>query len=279
MASPEYLALRAYHYSRLLAGLLGGRRNRWRGVRILGYHRLSHEREPLSVAPAAFRRQMEAVRAAGLIPISLDRALELLAGPEIDARYLCVTFDDGYLDNVEHGEPVLRELGIPATIFLPTGVIDRRSAYFWVEPPPPALDWSQVRAASARGVLSFQSHTDSHHWLPQVSDEQALHEFADSKTLIERHTGRPVNSIAFPGGLYGPREQRLVREAGYRAGLTTDHGFNARAQDLTALKRTLIYSGDGVVDFAAKLSGLLDGPARLRALLYGRLGPARTQPS
>jgi hypothetical protein len=33
------------------------------------------------------------------------------------------------------------------------------------------------------------------------------------------------------------------------------------------------------VDFAAKLSGLLDGPARLRALLYGRLGPARTQPS
>jgi peptidoglycan/xylan/chitin deacetylase (PgdA/CDA1 family) len=278
MPSPGYLAMRAYHRWRLLNGRLRGRRDRWRGVRILGYHRLSDANESLSVSPAAFRRQMEIVLESGANPISLDRALDLL-GPEIADRYVCVTFDDGYLDNVEQGEPVLRSLGIPATIFLPTGIIDRRVGYFWFDRPAPALSWEQISRISREGVIRFQSHGDTHAWLPELSDADALREFAESKALIERHTGSAVTSIAFPGGLYGQREQRLVREVGYRAGLTTDPGVNTGAEDPTALKRTLIYSGDSPSDFAAKLSGLLDGPARLRELLYHRFGPSRHTPA
>jgi peptidoglycan/xylan/chitin deacetylase (PgdA/CDA1 family) len=270
--------MRAYYRWRLLGGLLRRRRNRWRGVRILGYHRLAEPTEVLSVSPAAFRRQMEMALESGVKPVGLDRALELL-GTEIDDRYLCVTFDDGYLDNVEHGEPVLRELGIPATIFLPTGVIDRRVGYFWYEQPPAALSWEQVARLAREGVIGFQSHTDSHPWLPELADDEVRRELSDSKALIEQHTGSVVSSIAFPGGLYGPREQRLLRETGYLAGVTTDHGVNTRTQDRTALKRTLIYSGDAPSDFAAKLSGLLDGPARLRNLLYRRFGPSRRSPA
>jgi peptidoglycan/xylan/chitin deacetylase (PgdA/CDA1 family) len=244
----------------------------------LGYHRLAEANEPLSVSPAAFKRQMEMLLESSVKPISLDRALELL-GSEIDDRYVCVTFDDGYVDNIEHGEPVLRALQIPATIFLPTAIIDRRAGYFWVDPPPPALSWAEIHRVSQQGLISFQSHSDSHAWLPELSESDVLREFIESKALIERHTGSSVNSLAFPGGLYGPREQRLLRRAGYRAGLTTDHGVNTAAQDLTALRRTLIYSGDRSSDFAAKLSGLLDGPARMRRLLYGRMGPSGRKPA
>jgi peptidoglycan/xylan/chitin deacetylase (PgdA/CDA1 family) len=278
VATAEYLAMRAYQYSRRLGGRLSGRRDRWRGVRILGYHRLSEANEPLSVSPAAFKRQMEMLLESSVKPISLDRALELL-GSEIDDRYVCVTFDDGYVDNIEHGEPVLRALEIPATIFLPTAIIDRRARYFWVDQPPPALTWEQIQRVSQEGLISFQSHGDSHAWLPELSESDVLREFIESKALIERHAGLPVNSIAFPGGLYGAREQRLLRQAGYRAGLTTDHGVNTAVQDLTSLRRTLIYSGDSSSDFAAKLSGLLDGPARMRNLLYKRFGPSRRSPA
>lgn len=278
MASAGYLAMRAYHHWRRLGGLLRGRRNRWSGVRILGYHRLADADEPLSVAPVAFREQMELLLEAGVSPVSLDRALDLL-GSEIGNRYVCVTFDDGYRDNVEQGEPVLRELGIPATIFLPTGIVDRRTSYFWYRQPPPALTWEEIARVAREGVIRFQSHGDTHVWLPQLSDADVLHELTLSKTLIERHTGSAVTSIAFPGGLYGPREQRLLEESGYRAGVTTDPGVNPGGQDLTALKRTLIYSDDGLSDFAAKLSGLLDGPARLRNLLYARYGPSRHSPA
>jgi peptidoglycan/xylan/chitin deacetylase (PgdA/CDA1 family) len=190
-----------------------------------------------------------------------------------------VTFDDGYLDNIEHGEPVLRALGIPATIFLPTAIIDGRASYFWYDDPPVALRWEDIERIPADGLIRFESHTVTHRWLPQLSDAEVLGEFVDSKATIERHTGSNVTSLAFPGGLYGPREQRLLVQAGYRAGLTTSHGVNGDGQALTALRRTLIYSGDGPADFAAKLSGLLDGPARLRTLLYHRLGPTRNAPA
>ncbi len=270
MASAGYCAMRAYHHWRLLGGRLRGRRDRWLGVRILGYHRLSEANEWLCVSPVAFRRQMEMVVESGATPISLDRALDLL-GSHIDGRYVCVTFDDGYLDNIEQGLPVLRSLGMPATIFLPTGIIDRRVGYFWFDqPPPPALRWDEIRRVSREGLIRFQSHGDTHAWLPGLPDVDVLREFTQSKALIERHTGSPATSIAFPGGLYSLREQRLVRQAGYRAGLTIDPGVNTNAQDPTALKRTMIYSGDGPSDFAAKLSGLLDGPARLRNVLHNR---------
>jgi peptidoglycan/xylan/chitin deacetylase (PgdA/CDA1 family) len=274
MTSASYLAMRAYHRWRLLGGLLRGRRNRWRGVRILGYHRLAESGGSLSVSPAAFRRQMEMVLESGATPVSLSHALELIGGG-VDGQFVAVTFDDGYLDNVEHGEPVLRALAIPATIFLPTAIIERRASYFWYDEPPVPLRWDQIERVHADGLIRFESHTATHRWLPQLSDAEVLSEFTDSKTAIEQHTGSKVTSLAFPGGLYGPREQRLLVQAGYRAGLTTSHGVNGDGQDLTALRRTLIYSGDGPSDFAAKLSGLLDGPARMRTLLYHRLGPAR----
>lgn len=46
------------------------------------------------------------------------------------ARYCVVTFDDGWLDNYCHAYPVLKRLGLPATIFLPTDYVGKEE-WFW----------------------------------------------------------------------------------------------------------------------------------------------------
>ena len=116
------------------------------GVRILAYHRVAEARDPLAVGPDRFRRHMEVLLQSGLRVLRLDAALDVLAGP-VDEPCVCVTFDDGYRDTLEHAAPILRELGIPATVFLPTAVIDGSAAFDWYrDAPPPAMSWAMSRS-------------------------------------------------------------------------------------------------------------------------------------
>lgn len=267
-------AARAYLHARIARGRLGGG-DGWAGIRILGYHRIADAPDPLAVHPAAFRRQMELVRASGAEPVSLAAAVDLLAAGPVAGRKLVVTFDDAYLDNLEAAAPVLRDLGIPATIFVPTDVLDGTGSYWWYDDPPPALDWAQVRELDAGGLIAFGSHTCSHPHLPKVGDDQARHEIAGSREVLAERLGHAVDTLCYPAGLYGPRELGLARESGYRAGLTTAAGVNDGAGDLLELRRTLIYREDGPRTFQAKLDGLTDDESSLlRTIRERRARPA-----
>ncbi|HVI09866.1 MAG TPA: GNAT family N-acetyltransferase [Candidatus Binatia bacterium] len=91
---------------------------------ILQYHRVNDDHDPfLGGLPAgAFRAQMRHL-AAHFPFLTLD---QLARGefPGGHKFYVAVTFDDGYRDNFLCAFPVLKELGIPATIFLATGYVN-----------------------------------------------------------------------------------------------------------------------------------------------------------
>ena len=264
---PAYLAARAYQRARVARPRRGA--PAWHGVRILGYHRIAAAADSLSVSPARFRDQMRAVAESGAEPIRLDRALELLRRP-VSGRYICVTFDDGYRDNLVAAAPVLAELEIPATVYLPSRIIDGAETFHWYDDPPPALTWDEVGELLADGLVDVQSHTRTHPLLPQVDDARSREEIALSKLEIERHVPYALTSFCYPAGLYGPREVEYVREARYAAAVTTNPGVNAGGGDLLELRRTLIYGADDMRTFVAKLDGVLDGETVLRRALHAR---------
>jgi len=133
-ASP--LLKRVLHHSGLLA-LARLARQRVRGV-VLRYHALTDGAdEVLYAAPDiclpvdAFRLQMAFARRAYSV-VSVDRLVAALeSGDKLPPRSLAVTFDDGYADNHRLALPVLRDLGLSATVYVATGAVSN-AAPFWV---------------------------------------------------------------------------------------------------------------------------------------------------
>ncbi len=113
-------------------GLPALRRRREReGPVILLYHRVADRSwDPLGVcvSPANFARQVEVVKATReLVPLT-----EIASG-DAPPGALALTFDDGYLDNLEHAAPALAAAGVPATLFVSTGHVAEARSFWWDE--------------------------------------------------------------------------------------------------------------------------------------------------
>lgn len=93
---------------------------------ILIYHRVLAEKDfMLPGAPTAekFEWHMELI-SKYFHPLSLDSALALMDSGELPDRAVCVTFDDGYSDNEKVAMPILKRLGVPATVFVATSFLN-----------------------------------------------------------------------------------------------------------------------------------------------------------
>jgi hypothetical protein len=66
-------------------------------------------------------------------PISLTEALQILySDKNFPKNSILITFDDGYDDNYKIAYPILKEHGIPATFFITTNFIDKKTP-LWFE--------------------------------------------------------------------------------------------------------------------------------------------------
>lgn len=126
-AGADALLRAAGDHWRLVADGPGRRLSRRDGppVQILIYHRVRPGPAPFAIdaiPPERFRSQMEHLaRAYRVLP--LDEIRRRAEEGSLPARCAAVTFDDGYADNHEHALPILRSLGVPATVFVVTGCV------------------------------------------------------------------------------------------------------------------------------------------------------------
>ena len=100
---------------------------------VLCYHRIFEpESDPhlLSVSPDYFRQQLQVIKRIAH-PLSLDQLGEAVGRRNLPRRGVIITFDDGYLDNLENALPILREVGLPATIYIATGYVETDREFWW----------------------------------------------------------------------------------------------------------------------------------------------------
>jgi peptidoglycan/xylan/chitin deacetylase (PgdA/CDA1 family) len=253
------LAKAALVRGQALAGTVRARSPR-PGLRILYYHRISEERDPLAVTPAAFRRQMDVLAASGQRVVDLYAIDELVLEPGEAA--IALTFDDGYRDVLQHGLPVLREYGFASTVFVVPGAIAGRAAFSWygTRAMPPLAGWDELRDEERAGLVHFEPHTVTHPVLTTLSPADARSEIAESKAAVEHELGRPARIFCYPGGYHSQREVDLVQECGYRAAVTCEFGVNSAPFAHNELRRTIVERSDPLWLFRARLTGATDTP-------------------
>lgn len=114
-------------------GLRRLRRSRRAHGFILMYHRVADARlDPwnICVSPANFRQQLRALTALA-DPVPLEGLPDALRRGRSERPVFAVTFDDGYVDNLTVATPLLAAHGVPATVFVASGLIGSGRAYWW----------------------------------------------------------------------------------------------------------------------------------------------------
>ena len=136
---------------RLLGGALSPAGGRAR-LSVLIYHRVLERPDPYrrgDPTVAEFDWQMGLLaREFNVLPLA-DAVARLAAGT-LPARAACVSFDDGYRDNLTLAAPVLRRHGLPATFFVATDYLD--GGAMWNDCLIEAV------AAAPAGTLDLRDH-------------------------------------------------------------------------------------------------------------------------
>ncbi len=99
---------------------------------VLLYHRVAEagsDEWGLCVTPDNFAAQMDVV-AHHFAPVRFGSVSEAV-GRNGEKIPVAVTFDDGYVDNLEAAKPVLSRFGIPATLFVISSAIGSEREFWW----------------------------------------------------------------------------------------------------------------------------------------------------
>ena len=207
------------------------------------------------VTPAAFAWQMRHLHAAGYRTAGLDELQDHLAGRKpLGERRLVLTFDDGYVDNVELAGPILSEVGFSATSFIVTDRAGEVNAWDSAhgDAPRPLLDWNAMRRHDG-GIFTFEPHSRTHPNLTEIDPQRARDEIAASGRRLEDELGRRATVFAYPHGARNTHLDRLSKEAGYTAAVTDRQGRNRPGDDPFLIRRTMITSRDILPTYAFKV--------------------------
>ena len=233
------------------------------GAVFLMYHELEVEGRPLCedepgytryvVSAEDFRQHVSHLRSNKLRVMSVGEALaDLSSDARTDGPRVVITFDDGCETDLLVAAPLLKDAGFGATFYVTVAHLGRRGY----------MSEGQLHEL-VRSGFEIGSHSLTHSYLQDFTDERVRAEVAGSKERLEQLTGERVAHFSCPGGRWDARVARAAREAGYESVVTSRIGVNTATTDRFRLSRVAVTRGITPEDFGRVARG--EGLAKRRA--------------
>ena len=161
---------------------------------ILMYHRFTNDENGAATSARAFERHLQYLTTHYRI-VPLSQIADILSqGKSLPPRLAVITIDDGYQDAYEVAFPLLRRYKVPATLFVVTDFIERKT-WLWTDKlkfmtPRTSARWlevslndsiSRVELSDARSRQLAAAHINSLlKRQPNQYKEQAISKISDS---------------------------------------------------------------------------------------------------
>ncbi|WP_322922974.1 polysaccharide deacetylase family protein [Paenibacillus campi] len=241
-------------------------------VAVLMYHDMSAtEKGGDIITPDQFAAQLDFLRSKGMNFITLQQFRSFMKGGSVPENAVLVTFDDGYENFYTTAYPIMKERGISGVSFVITGDFSKGALVY-----TPHMTRQEIkRMIAADPNTEVQVHTNHLHYktsattdaltapLVKHGTKESPGEYlarisTDLSTCIDQLktlNAHPIDSFAYPYGLYTPEVQQIAKDEGIKYAFTTTLGLASRNDNPLAIPR--INGGSPLVS-----------PQRLYASIY-----------
>ncbi len=203
-------------------------RPRLSGASVLCYHSVGDNGAPFTIEADMFASQMAyiASRHETVTPSELVRRMQ--SGKPVGGC-VCITFDDGYADNLSIALPILERYGLRAGVFVITsriGKTNTHSAGIEIS----MMSEEDLREAHRRGI-EVLPHTHSHLDARDLAADSYEMEYEGSRMRLSSIIGAEVPRIvAYPKGRSDEAVRTWLGERGWyafgtRGGIATEHSL------------------------------------------------------
>ena len=174
------------------------------------YHRFGETTHPsTNTTIAQLESHIELLTSGGFTVLPLpDIVAAIREGRDLPDRTVGLSVDDAFLSLYTEGWPRFREAGLPLTLFVATGPIDRGYSNY--------MSWDRIREVAAAGVI-IGSQTETHPHMPILTPEENAAELTRSNARFERELGMRPTLFAYPYGENSSAVRDVVERAGFLA--------------------------------------------------------------
>ncbi len=199
-------------------------------IPILTYHQVD-KRPPqgtplrgLIVSPQNFASQMSWLKRLGYQGLSMRGLMPYLRG-EKSGKVVGITFDDGYINNLEYALPVLKAHGFSATCYVVSEQAGGTNA--WDHDKDIAVKSLMNHDHMRQWIAQQQdigAHTCTHADLMTLGHPDAVREIGGCKLQLEDALGYSVDHFCYPYGHFDASHVAIVQSSGYLTATTTRRG-------------------------------------------------------
>ena len=179
--------------------------------------------------------------------ISAEQLVDYLRdGCPVPQGAVWLSFDDGAVELYRELYPILEEQKVPATLFIPSGIVEGDGLFPWVHPRKSqgnpqhgrhAVTVEELRIMARIPGVTIGSHTVTHSKLPWCDEQKLNQELGESKRTLESWLQRPVSVFSYPNGDFDARSAEYLAGHGYRIAVTTESAFVDRTTDFYQVPR------------------------------------------